>query len=50
MRQTRHLAEPIVVDERCRWWDQYMLLPWPDTFGMLVVGMFKVPPLRHSAL
>ena len=49
MRQTledgiRHLTE------RCRWWDQYMLLPWPDTFGMLVVGMFKVPPLRHSAL
>ena len=25
-----------------RWWDQYTLLPWPDSFAMLVVGLFEV--------
>lgn len=25
-----------------RWWDQYELLPWPDSFGMTLCGLFKV--------
>ena len=24
-----------------RWWDQYNLLPWPDSFAIMCVGMFK---------
>ena len=31
-----------------RWWDQYMLLPWPDSFAMLVAGLFQV--LSHWTL
>jgi len=25
-----------------RWWRQYQLLPWPDSFGMLLRGLYKV--------
>ena len=25
----------LVVD---RWWKQYQLLPWPDSFGIMVTG------------
>jgi len=25
-----------------RWWTQYRLLPWPDSFAMLLVGLHKV--------
>jgi len=24
-----------------RWWKQYVLLPWPDSFGMLVTGLYN---------
>ena len=24
-----------------RWWDQYNLLPWPDSFAIMCVGMFE---------
>jgi len=24
-----------------RWWKQYNLLPWPDSFGMLVTGLYN---------
>ena len=24
-----------------RWWDQFNLLPWPDSFAIMCVGMFK---------
>ena len=27
-----------------RWWEQYMLLPWPDSFAMKVVGLFQADP------
>ena len=27
-----------------RWWDQYNLLPWPDSFGMMVAGLFQADP------
>jgi len=29
----------LIVD---RWWKQYQLLPWPDSFAMLLVGLYKV--------
>jgi len=25
-----------------RWWSQYKLLPWPDSFAMLLVALYKV--------
>jgi hypothetical protein len=24
-----------------RWWEQYTLLPWPDSFGILATGLMK---------
>ena len=27
-----------------RWWEQYMLLPWPDSFAIKVVGLFQADP------
>ena len=24
-----------------RWWKQYELLPWPDSFGMMVTGLYN---------
>ena len=24
-----------------RWWKQYVLLPWPDSFGMMVTGLYN---------
>ena len=24
-----------------RWWDQYVLLPWPDSIAMFIVGLMK---------
>ena len=24
-----------------RWWDQYLLLPWPDSIAMFIVGLMK---------
>ena len=27
-----------------RWWEQYMLLPWPDSFALKVVGLFQADP------
>jgi len=29
----------LIVD---RWWNQYQLLPWPDSFAMLLVWLYKV--------
>lgn len=33
-----------------RWWKQYELLPWPDSFGMLLVGLFKVEKNEQGRL
>ena len=32
-----------------RWWDQYNLLPWPDSFGMMVAGLFQADPRDHRS-
>lgn len=33
-----------------RWWHQYQLLPWPDSFGMLVTGLWAAGPERRGRL
>ena len=32
-----------------RWWEQYMLLPWPDSFAIKVVGLFQADPEDRRA-
>ena len=31
-----------------RWWTQYNLLPWPDSFSILMTGAWRLVRLRDN--